>query len=388
MTKQQPRLQRRTVVSKTKQGNTKRPGSNAATAVATTVRTNGGHHVPRKLATTICLFLVALAILAYNGEHLRVQQPATTQQRLRTINDTSHDDDKKNNNNGGGVVAAATIEEPLNEKTAAAERPPMELRNMIQIGANDGIKGNNNVVAKILKHPASRAILVEGNPSVFRMLEENVRAKFDATLKRIVPRNALICENGESKVFYSVDAEKLKAARKVHQLPHWVEYQIGSLDKSSTLGGLEYYLEQNTLPATATTAGALPPTASDFVREDLLECVSLSQLLLTTPPGSSSSSGLRPHEVQVLAVDVEGYDANVVLQSFDVPGLEPELIVFEVKSAIHLFPSEFRAVMETLHQRGYETTNCFPSPNTPSEWKCGADQDVWARKKKQPPPPY
>lgn len=128
-----------------------------------------------------------------------------------------------------------------------------------------------------------------------------------------MPLNALVCEDGHTKTFYSVDTDKLRAAASTTgtlKLPHWVEYQIGSLAKASALRGLSSYLSNSGRRHFASI------NAEDFLREEQLECVSLLGIL--------ERAGMQAEEVEVLAVDVEGYDAHVVLGSFDVPGLEPE----------------------------------------------------------------
>ena len=254
--------------------------------------------------------------------------------------------------------------------TNPAARRQLELLNLIQIGANDGIKGNNKQVMRILNHADSRAILVEGSPSVFPLLTHNIQTKFDPSLTRIVPFQALVCEEGETKTFYILDASRFKAAINATNtnfaLPHWVEYQLASLDKESIQNGVAFYIKtvlkkQHSIQA------------EDFIIEESLKCVSFSTIL--------TQSSMRPEEVNVLAVDVEGYDAHVILESFKMPHLEPDIIIFEHKSAMNLFPTEFNEVMKVLEQRGYQT-NCNQSKSSggnPS-WVCSDKQDVWARK--------
>jgi len=250
-------------------------------------------------------------------------------------------------------------------------------KNMIQIGANDGRKNNNAEVMSILQGPNTKAVLVEGNPSVFRRLQTNVQRWYDPTLQRIIPLNALVCEEGKRRTFYTVDVDKIKHASRTPglRLPHWVAYQISSLEKNSTRDGLAHYLRTS------------PPhfwgneTASEFIQEISLECVSFRTILARAP--------FDARDVDVLAVDVEGFDAHVLLESFAVPGLEPPLVVFEAKSAALLFPDKFDEVLDTLHGRGYET-NCAArghrrrrhAKKLKSKWVC-SDEDAWARKKKQ-----
>jgi len=255
-------------------------------------------------------------------------------------------------------------------------------RNLIQIGANDGVKGNNDEVQKFLRHPHTKAILVEGSPSVFKLLTKNIKKLYDPSLQRIIPVNALVCKEGQKMLFYSVDTQKLKQAStsSTINLPHWVEYQLASLEKTSILTGLKYYLLQKSKQFQKNV------NAEEFIVKEYMNCVSFQQIL--------AISSMAAKEIQVLAIDVEGYDANIMIESFKVPGLEPNLIIFEWKSTINLFPKEFNLVMETLHERGY-TTNCkqvesdtksnsLRVNDAGSDWSCGGKlgggQDVYARK--------
>ena len=47
---------------------------------------------------------------------------------------------------------------------------------------------------EILKSPESKAMLVEGSPSVFKLLTINVKSWYDQTLQRIALLNTLMCE--------------------------------------------------------------------------------------------------------------------------------------------------------------------------------------------------
>eukprot|EP00751_Fragilariopsis_kerguelensis_P042320 CAMPEP_0171021626 /NCGR_PEP_ID=MMETSP0736-20130129/30788_1 /TAXON_ID=186038 /ORGANISM="Fragilariopsis kerguelensis, Strain L26-C5" /LENGTH=412 /DNA_ID=CAMNT_0011459985 /DNA_START=112 /DNA_END=1350 /DNA_ORIENTATION=- len=339
-----------------------------------------------------------------HSHQLQIDEPHNNDNSNRNSNNNNNSIRHSNNEDG----ARATMTE---ESKTETNKEQEQLLTMIQIGANDGVTENNQVVATLLQHPAARAVLVEGSPSVFRLLVSNIREKFDATLTRLVPLNALVCEDRYDKeghlqprIFYSVDADKIRSAAHRNNitdlsLPHWVEYQIGSLERSSTVQGLRAYVHHH--PHVFRGSGYRM-----FVKEEVLPCVSFPQILAaaTHAGGGGGGNNLQPEEVQVLAVDVEGYDAHIVLESFQVPGLEPELIVFEYKIAIDLFPVEFRAVMETLHQKGYET-NCAPivssatsadaqgdnhnhnntRSTSASGWECSGNQDVWARKQSPPP---
>ena len=63
-------------------------------------------------------------------------------------------------------------------------------------------------------------------------------------------------------------------------------------------------------------------------------------------------SRMRANEVRTLAVDIEGFVINIQLTSFEVPGPEPDLLVFELKLGMKLFPKESDQVIFTLYKRG------------------------------------
>ena len=240
-------------------------------------------------------------------------------------------------------------------------------KNLLQIGANDGVKGNVKVVKALLNDPESSAILVEGSPQIYQLLVQNVKTLYDETQKRIVPINAMVCEDGKSMTFYSPNIDKIKE-KTTHPnlvIPHWVRYQIGSLEEKSVIEGLNSWMLDR--------KDAFPSELSpeDFVRKESIDCISLASII--------TQSSLTADEIGVLAIDVEGYDAPVMLESFKVPGLEPDKVVFEHKSTTTFFPEEFNTVMETLEARGYKL-DCHRDPNAAGGWKCTGGQDVHAVK--------
>lgn len=236
---------------------------------------------------------------------------------------------------------------------------------LIQIGANDGVQGNVEIVKKILNDPKSKAALVEGNPSIFSLLTKNIKEKYDQSLERIVPVNGLVCEKGKRITFNLVDTDKLsRVFLKEELLPHWVRYQISSLDKESTVAGIAHYLKKK-------GQGHLN-NASDFVVEKKMDCISFEQII--------DKVRIAAEEVEVLAIDTEGYDAIIMLESFKVVGLLPQIIIFEWKSAIKLYPKEFSDVLDTLKKRGY----MFNCEKGEEGWKpCTGGQDVIAWLEKQ-----
>ena len=235
-------------------------------------------------------------------------------------------------------------------------------KTLLQIGANDGVKGNVDFVKEILNDPESKAILVEGSPRIFQLLTKNVKTMYDETLKRIVPINAMVCEDGKQMTFYSPNLDKIRKSAGIKNIPHWVEYQIGSLEKESPSTGLSFFFQERHVSV---------KSVQDFILQEAINCISMASII--------TQSSLEADEIGLLAVDVEGFDAPLVLESFKIPGLEPDRVVFEHKSTINFFPDEFNTVMETLMARGYKF-NCHRDPKAKGGWKCTGGQDVVAVK--------
>lgn len=243
-----------------------------------------------------------------------------------------------------------------------AKKPHGNGQILIQIGANDGKQGNVKIVKDILESENSRAVLVEGNPSVFQLLEQNVIFMYDDTLKRIIPMNALVCEKGQTLPFFIVDDQKLESEIKIRRLPHWVRYQISSLNRESIESGLAYFFRIKQLTKTH--------NIDYYIKIQKIDCTSVEDIM--------SSHDIDAAEVDVVAIDTEGYDAHIMLQILKVANLKPHTIIFEYKSAINLYPIEFEEVMKGLESRGY-ITNCPEiMGSSGGQRKCKDQQDVIA----------
>jgi len=238
--------------------------------------------------------------------------------------------------------------------TTSVRSKKQRSKNLLQIGANDGVEGNVYYVKNVLGDPESKAILVEGSPEIFQLLTKNVKTMYDETLKRIVPINAMVCEDGKQMTFYHPNIDKLKETG-IQNIPHWVQYQIGSLEQKGVYMGLDSFMRDRRIPG----------NAHDFIIQESIDCISLASII--------TQSSLAADEIGLLAVDIEGFDAPLVLESFKIPGLEPDVVVFEHKWTTLFFAEEFNTVMETLEARGYKL-NCDRDPKAKGGWKCtGSD---------------
>lgn len=225
----------------------------------------------------------------------------------------------------------------VNEQVSGVEEVHSSFLKIVQIGANDGSpRGNDRTLRRLLADSRNEAVLVEGNPQVYELLLQTIAQTYQNS-PRIHPINALVCPEGKDFDFYVVNSN-LK--RDFPNAPHWVLYQISSLEKNSTMTGLNFYFQQKRVT---------DKNAEDYISSMKIPCTPFAKIL--------QSGNFEPKDVDVLAVDVEGHDANVLLEALKLPGFSPDMIIFESKGSQALFPDELEQVFQILDQRGY-TTNC------------------------------
>lgn len=213
---------------------------------------------------------------------------------------------------------------------------------LIQIGANDGsVDGNDDLIRKLLENPRTHAILVEGNPKIFPALTDTIKKHYHNS-SRITAVNSLICEDGERMPFYIVNETAI--LQEFGRAPHWVLYQLSSLSKDSILAGLGFFLRKRK-PKHPLEA---------YISSIVIECASVASII-------SDRGWNQRDDVDVLAVDVEGFDTKVVSRALDDKML-PSLIVFEQKGAARLFPGELEALLHRLEDLGYTHDFCGKKP--------------------------
>jgi len=186
--------------------------TNAALAVKRKQQRKNLGNASILLLVILGVFLLWRPTQIEDYNYLYVQTTSTTASSLRS----SHEENQ----------------EFLAKKSESSQTKTTKL---IQIGANDGIKGNVKMVDQILRSSSSEAVLVEGNPALFDLLTQNIKKHYDTTAQRIRPLNALICKEGSDTMpFYVVDIAKLEKRLPTQtSIPHWVRYQISSLNKQS-----------------------------------------------------------------------------------------------------------------------------------------------------------
>ncbi len=183
----------------------------------------------------------------------------------------------------------------------------------MEIGANDG-KQHDHLRPHVLARPW-RGILVEPVPYVFARLRENY-----AGLERVILENVAIAERDGRLPFYHLAPA---APGERGTLPVWYD-GTGSFERA--------VVERH--------ARHIPDLQRRLVRTEV--------------PSMTFASLCRKHgvrRVDLLAVDTEGYDAEV-LRSVDWGTYRPRLVVYE---HYHLAAVERMACRAAMERRGYAT---------------------------------
>lgn len=236
---------------------------------------------------------------------------------------------------------------------------------IVQIGANDGsIAGNDALVRSILSYNQTDAILVEPNPQVFDLLTQNIENQY-STNSGIRGVNALVCNsnklvsNVDGLTFYLINITML--LEDYPSAPHWVKYQISSLEYESISRGAGAFVQNNRRRSVNKDNNR---TAADYIYPTKMTCQSYQDLLngsgwLQVAQQQSAHQNLKKKRVvDVVAIDTEGYDSEVirdiVLNTPRSLTLLPRIIVFEQKG---LKNDDLVDILQLLYKSGY-TTDC------------------------------
>ena len=155
---------------------------------------------------------------------------------------------------------------------------------------------------------------------MFTKLEENMRERYGST-PRIRASNVAICETSGEVSFFVVIP---KFAEDYPSAPHFIKYQVSSMSRDQVLK------HAKKIELSAETFGK-------YVEERKVPCRSPSDLFRDT--------NVDPRDLNLLIIDVEGFDDQVVSAFLDVDGCMPNVISFEFK---HLRPEAKTAVPRPL----------------------------------------
>jgi FkbM family methyltransferase len=162
----------------------------------------------------------------------------------------------------------------------------------VQIGGNDGVSRDDDLMPHVRRYP-SRGLVLEPQPDIFRVLEENFREH-----PNVRCLNQAIHRDAKSMTLFRLDTELL--ARRT-DLPNWARTNgIASFNRD--------------LVSMAAAKIQLDETA---IVEITVECRDVNSLL--------DSLDWKP---SLIKIDVEGYDAEI-LRHLDLDRHQPALLRFE-----------------------------------------------------------
>lgn len=218
------------------------------------------------------------------------------------------------------------------------------------IGANDGTDGNNAVVNSWLSlcntscHRLHLSVvLVEPNPAVFDNLRRTVQTDYNDS-PCILPVNALISSSSQHMSFFKVNVSRLRTV--CARPPHWATFQLSSVDRTATETQLLKFLKWATRRSgMAFRCDADAGAIGDYIIEERLPSTTVHELL--------SRTRLRPSDVDVLAIDTQGHDAEIIKSAFSDAEFFPRIITFEYTM---LGTRDLEDVLQILEHRGYATS--------------------------------
>lgn len=240
---------------------------------------------------------------------------------------------------------------PVSGTTGIATEAPRRNSGLflLQIGANDGsAAGNDRIVQSLLQSNKTAALLVEANPQVFPLLQQNIPRLYQQP-HRIRLANALISTSGgaANATFYVVDYERLSKDAIGKPLPHWVKYQLGSMMYGTIHRSLNSALRSYGLQA------------ADYIVTMEIPFHSWTRLL--------QEYNISPSLVDVLAIDTEGMDAKLLLGAFsemEGTGWRPGIVIFEQKN---LERAELQNLIDMFTQNDYKVSPNCTRPHCPDD---------------------
>ena len=226
---------------------------------------------------------------------------------------------------------------------------------LLVIGANDGTNNDHPIVTQWLRHCSNhtktsrKVLLVEPNPSVFKLLENTVQTRFGGA-PGIIPVNALISSKRSTLHFTTVNSTML--LEDCPAAPHWALYQLGSVRHEHALNGLRGFLNPQYWARVAKrgeptfkcnlTAIRGRKGMSKYLIDTVMTSVTIDTIL--------SRFEVTASDVEVLAVDTEGHDAIVVADAFRTENFLPWVVIHEHKA---LTRSDQIATEKLLRSKSY-----------------------------------
>lgn len=202
-----------------------------------------------------------------------------------------------------GRRTATSLEEMWLDRLARAG----EIKNFIQIGANDG--SESDPVASVIRRHRLKGVMVEPIHFYFERLRNNYSGRQDIKLV-----NAAIAESDEERSIYYLPPDH-------PDLPGWAN-GLGSFDRNVILSHSDRI-----------------PGIGMLIKEIKVPCMSFSRLIEKTGT----------QRFDLLITDTEGYDYHVIKQ-VDLNYFQPKVILFESK---HLSSGDRKASKDMLARNQY-----------------------------------
>ncbi len=181
----------------------------------------------------------------------------------------------------------------------------------VQIGANDGIMADPIYDFVTHNHKKLQGIAIEPMKDVYKKLQLNYKK-----YPNIKTANFAIHRSEKEMTIYRVDPARAK------QLGDWTS-GIASFDKN--------HYERSNIP-------------KEYIISEIVECMTFQEFL----------KKYSVKKIDLLQIDTEGYDSEIIL-SIDFNEIKPSIIRFEHGlSAGTMNKDTFLAVVDTLHDNGYE----------------------------------
>lgn len=190
----------------------------------------------------------------------------------------------------------------------------------IQIGTNDGITGD--LLYELLKKNKTwKGIFVEPLPYIFQKIIELHKGT-----DNYIYENIAICDSDDIEykdIFYI--SKRIEDIKEDVEIPYWYD-QIASFSKEHVIKQLSTILDENIV--------------KNYLVAKKVRCKTLK-------------TAIKSHDIKkidLLIVDVEGYDYNIIKQIEDLY-IKPRVIVYEHK---HLNISEYNLSKLLLFRMGYK----------------------------------
>lgn len=204
----------------------------------------------------------------------------------------------------------------------------------IVVGANDGAidPQSNDPLIALARYPNVRALMVEPNPTVFKILEKNLKQFPESA--RLHALNIAICADKKGMVpFYTLSSSFEK---KCPDAPHWAKYELSSMD---------YHTISKHWHNVSSCGFKQEKEFESFIEEIQVPC--------WTPSDLMGTKDFEPQQIDLLMVDAEGLDHKIVMAFFSQKKFDPTVLIYEEK---HLAPIDRDKVHALLKRRGYKTS--------------------------------